>query len=145
MRLRIFLAILMAVSSALAQAPPSPKPLTKDNILQLLKSEVPSERLADLVESHGIDFEPTGDFLETLRQAGAKDVLIDALGKAARVGTGSPAVAAQVKEHLDRAEQSAINGDHEGVISESRQAVQVDAKNSAAHATLAVGFLLKGD
>ena len=34
---------------------------------------------------------------------------------------------AQVKVHLDRAEQSAINGDHEGVISESRQAVQIDS------------------
>ena len=81
--------ILFAVSSVLAQAPPSPKPLTKENILQLLKNDVPSERLADLVERYGIDFEPTDDFLETLRKAGAKDDLINALGTAKRVGAGA--------------------------------------------------------
>ena len=150
MKLRTILAILFlfTVGSALAQTASAPKPLTKVNIEQLLKNDVPSERLADLVNRDGIDFEPTDAFLATLRKEGAKDVLINALGAAKRVGQRSlrsPETAAQVKEHLNRAEQSVINGDHEDVISEGRQAVQIDSRNSEAHATLAVGYLLKGD
>jgi tetratricopeptide (TPR) repeat protein len=150
MRLKTILVILLAVSGVWAQESSSPKPLSKENILQLLKSDVPSERLADLVERHGIDFEPTADILDAFPKAGAKDDLINALGTAKRVGAGgkpagSPEMAARVKEHLDRAEQMGINGDHEGVISEGRRAVQIDSRNSEAHATLAVGFLLKGD
>ncbi len=132
MRLKTVLVILFAVSGVLAQAPPSQKPLTKETILQLLKNDVTSERLADFVERYGIDFEPAADFLETLRKDGAGEVLINALGTAKRVGTGakpagSPEITARVKEHLDRAEQSVINGDHEGAISEGRQAVQIDS------------------
>ncbi|MBZ5670368.1 MAG: tetratricopeptide repeat protein [Acidobacteriia bacterium] len=150
MRLRAILMILFVASSLLAQAPPSQKPLTKENILQFLQNDVPSERLADLVERYGIDFEPTDDFLRTLRKAGATDVLLNALGTARRVGTGakpggSPGQAAQIKEHLDRAAELVINGDHEGVIAEGRQALQIDPKSADAHSTLAAGFLLKGD
>ena len=60
-------------------------PVHKDEILQMVKNAFPSEQIADLVKDSGIDFEPTDDYLESLRQAGAKDILIDALRKAKRV------------------------------------------------------------
>ena len=59
-------------------------PVHKDEILQMVKNAFPSEQIADLVKDSGIDFEPTDDYLESLRQAGAKDILIDALRKAKR-------------------------------------------------------------
>ena len=59
-------------------------PLHKDEILQMLKNSLPSDQIADLVKESGIDFEPTDDYLGSLRQAGAKDVLIDAVHKAKR-------------------------------------------------------------
>jgi hypothetical protein len=79
MRLVTVLAILFALGNVFAQSTSSPKPLTQGNILQLLKSDVPSARIAELVGTHGIDFEPSADFVVTLRQAGANDDLINAL------------------------------------------------------------------
>ena len=38
-----------------------------------------------MVKESGIDFEPTDDYLESLRKAGAKDILIEAIRKAKRV------------------------------------------------------------
>jgi hypothetical protein len=38
-----------------------------------------SEELSKRVEGRGIDFDLTDDYLETLRKAGAQDVLIKAL------------------------------------------------------------------
>src|SRR5713101_3794782 len=120
MRLRSAVLILFTVSIVLAQAPPpSEKPLNKNNILELLRNDVPSERLADLVERYGIDFELTDDYVKTLREAGAKDVLLKALRSAKRVdrrgkpGT-TPAGSATgketlVKEHLTHAHELAIN------------------------------------
>jgi hypothetical protein len=60
-------------------------PLHKNEILQMLSNSLPSEQIADLVKDSGIDFEPTDDYLGSLRQAGANDVLIEAIRKAKRV------------------------------------------------------------
>ena len=74
-----------AAPSAPAGGPLDTVPLHKDEILQMLKNSLPSDQIADLVKESGIDFEPTDDYLESLRQAGAKDVLLDAVRKAKRV------------------------------------------------------------
>jgi hypothetical protein len=74
-----------AAPSAPAGGPLDTVPLHKEEILQMLKNSLPSEQIADLVRESGIDFEPTDDYLGSLRQAGAKDVLIDALRQAKRV------------------------------------------------------------
>ena len=88
MKLKTILVIFIAVSSMFAQAPPAPKPLTQKNILQLLHNDVTSERLADLVERYGIDFEPTDDFIKTLREAGAKDDSNQRAGQSQKSGFG---------------------------------------------------------
>jgi formylglycine-generating enzyme required for sulfatase activity len=55
------------------------KPLTKDQVMELVKAEMDNTQLAKLVRERGIDFEPTEDYVQALRQAGAQDVLIAAL------------------------------------------------------------------
>ena len=74
-----------AATSTSTGGPLDTVPLHKDEILQMLKNSLPSEQIADLVKESGIDFEPTDDYLGSLRQAGAKDLLIEAIRKAKRV------------------------------------------------------------
>jgi formylglycine-generating enzyme required for sulfatase activity len=62
---------------ALPQQPE--KPLTKSQIMELVKAEMDNTQLAKLVRERGIDFEPTDDDVQALRKAGAQDVLIAAL------------------------------------------------------------------
>jgi len=65
--------------------PANTVPLHLDEILQMVKNALPSEQIADLVKESGIDFEPTDGYLETLRRAGAKEILIEAIRQAKRV------------------------------------------------------------
>jgi hypothetical protein len=62
---------------------PNAKALSKSEILDLLKGDVPSERVAGLVKERGINFVPTQDFLKEIRAAGGGDDLVDALNQAA--------------------------------------------------------------
>jgi hypothetical protein len=67
-------------------APPAnPRGLARDDILQLLKGDVPSTRVAGLVKERGIKFTPTEDYFDQIRAAGGGDDLIDALKQ-----TGTP-------------------------------------------------------
>ncbi len=56
-----------------------PKPLGDKEIRIMLAEDVPSENIVRTVLERGIDFQPTGDYLEGLRSDGAKDALIDTL------------------------------------------------------------------
>jgi formylglycine-generating enzyme required for sulfatase activity len=74
--------ILMISFAVMAQAgapPQAEKPLTKDQIMVLVKAGMDNTQLAKAVGERGIDFEPTDDYVEALRKAGAQDVLIHAL------------------------------------------------------------------
>lgn len=64
-----------------------PKPLTREQVLQLVVGGVPSERASMLVKQRGIDFVPDQDYLETLRVAGAEEVLLAALRTAGEAAT----------------------------------------------------------
>jgi hypothetical protein len=63
-------------------SPGSPKALSKAEILSLLRGEVPSARVTDLVKERGIKFVPTPDDVREVRDAGGGDDLIDALNQA---------------------------------------------------------------
>jgi len=56
--------------------------LTADNIVDLLKNEVPKPRIAKLVAERGISFDLTLEVEEKLRSAGADDTVIDAVRSA---------------------------------------------------------------
>ena len=57
-------------------------PLGKDQVLDLVKFGLDSGELAKRIKERGIDFEPTDDYLETLRKAGAQEAVIHALREA---------------------------------------------------------------
>ncbi|MDR3677524.1 MAG: SUMF1/EgtB/PvdO family nonheme iron enzyme [Acidobacteriota bacterium] len=60
----------------------NPKPLTREQVLELVAGRVPSERAALLVKQRGIDFVPDDEYVATLRVAGAEDSLLAALREA---------------------------------------------------------------
>ncbi|MGD1101801.1 MAG: SUMF1/EgtB/PvdO family nonheme iron enzyme [Terriglobia bacterium] len=65
-----------------------PQPLTKQQLLELVVGGVPNQRAAELVRGRGIDFQVDDDYVRTLRQAGANDLLIGALRKASVTTAG---------------------------------------------------------
>jgi hypothetical protein len=62
--------------------PKASKGLAKDEILDLLRGDVPSARVADLVTERGIKFVPSENDLNEIRTAGGRDDLILALKQA---------------------------------------------------------------
>ena len=69
MKRACLLVILVAASLGMAQAPPAPqKPFTQDQVQALVRSGLGDESGAKLVEQRGIDFAPTEDFLQNLKQ-----------------------------------------------------------------------------
>ena len=63
-------------------APQSSKPYTMEQVRDLVQAGMDSAQLAKKVEQVGIDFEPTDDYLQSLRGDGAQEVLIQALRNA---------------------------------------------------------------
>jgi formylglycine-generating enzyme required for sulfatase activity len=59
-----------------------PMPLSKEQVLELVAGHVPSQRVAALVKQHGIDFSPDQEYLQTLRVAGAEELLLATLREA---------------------------------------------------------------
>jgi hypothetical protein len=59
------------------------KALAQANILDLLKGDVPSERVAQLVKERGIKFVPSENDLKEIRDAGGGDDLVNAMKEAA--------------------------------------------------------------
>jgi formylglycine-generating enzyme required for sulfatase activity len=84
MKIRILtLFILILAAFALPAVPQDTgKPLGKDQVLDLVKFGMDGAELAKRIKASGIDFEPTDDYLETLRKAGAQDLVIHALREA---------------------------------------------------------------
>lgn len=60
----------------------TPAPLTKAQVLALLAGDVPSSRVAMLVQEHGIGFTSNDTFLDQVRKAGGEDDLVQALQSA---------------------------------------------------------------
>jgi hypothetical protein len=60
------------------------KPLTQVQVISLLAGQVPSHRVAMLVNQRGIDFEPQDDYLQQVRLSGGDEELIGTL-KSAKV------------------------------------------------------------
>ena len=58
------------------------QPLAQDEVMDLVQAGMDSAVLAKKVEKLGINFDPTDAYLESLRKAGAQDVLIEALRNA---------------------------------------------------------------
>jgi len=62
-----------------AAVPAQEKPLTKDQVLTLVRNQMGDEAGAKAVQARGIDFEPSEDFLSSLKKAGANDAFLQGL------------------------------------------------------------------
>jgi tetratricopeptide (TPR) repeat protein len=101
MKVRLAAGLLFVACVGFAQTPQQPqKPLSKDEILDLVRSEAPARRVVDLIRQRGIDFEPTGDVIGELKSANADDLVIEAV-RAAR----QPPASIQAQERLTRAKE----------------------------------------
>jgi tetratricopeptide (TPR) repeat protein len=101
MKVRLVTGLLFVACIGFAQTPQPPqKPLSKDEILDLVRSEVLARRIVDLIRQRGIDFEPTGDVIGELKSANADDLVIEAV-RAAR----QPPASIQAQERLTRAKE----------------------------------------
>ena len=74
--------ILSGVRTANAADASAGRPLTRVQVMGLVAGGVASSRVASLVETRGIAFEPAPDFLADLRSVGASDDLLNALARA---------------------------------------------------------------
>jgi formylglycine-generating enzyme required for sulfatase activity len=80
MKLRFFIMIALFAVIGRPVLPLQPeKPLSKNQVMELVKAEMDNAQLAQLVRERGIDFEPTDEDIQALRKAGAQDMLIVAL------------------------------------------------------------------
>src|SRR5271169_1272172 len=104
-----------------AAKPPEPasakKPLNQVQVFALLAGQVPSHRVAMLVNERGIDFEPTNDYLQEVRLAGGGDELISALKSAkvtkpVRVDPAAQERQTDVRQHVARGAELANKGQY---------------------------------
>lgn len=138
-------AFLQAVRGAKRDKAPEPtpkKPLNQVQIVALLAGDVPSRRVATLVQERGLDFEPTDEYIKSLSGVGAEDVLLKALRstkvvKPARVDPAVQVRQAQVQQHLARGVELSRAGKSAEAEQEYRAALQLDPNNSDLHAGLA--------
>jgi formylglycine-generating enzyme required for sulfatase activity len=78
----LILIVFLAIIAQPALPQEANGPLGKDQVLDLVKFGLDSGELAKRIKERGIDFDPTDDYLETLRKAGAQEVVIHALREA---------------------------------------------------------------
>ncbi len=150
----ILLLVIISAFSAAAQTTSSTpqKPLTRAQILALLAGDVPSSRVAMLVQERGIDFTPNDAFLGQVQKGGGEDDLVSALHsaqvtKVANATTPSAAHAAEAKLEAakqDELAQHTAQGaeyfqDHHYADAETeyRAAIKLDPQNSDLHMALA--------
>jgi TonB family protein len=73
-------ALLIALSLIAIAAPQAPRgPLSKAELLELVRGGMPSRVIAEVVQQDGIAFKPTEEVLNEFRKAGAKEAVIAAM------------------------------------------------------------------
>lgn len=146
MKSQLLVVLVLFLAIGLTAAPQaSRKPLTQDQIMELVKGSVPSSRVADLVRENGISFEPTEEYFRALRSAGAEPVLLDALGAARAAKSPEQDVAGQAKQHIKAANALMDTGDIDGAIVLYQKAIQVRPGDAEAHRLLGVALGKKKD
>jgi thiol-disulfide isomerase/thioredoxin len=102
----LVLAGLLGLATALAE-----QPLSKDDITLLLLGNSPSDKIIQMVEQRGIDFQVNPDLAKKFHDLGATDEVVDALqkagNKAAAQTPSAPVPAAEGKPNAPAAPQAA--------------------------------------
>jgi len=89
----LVLACLLAFSATAADKPP--KPLSQDDIVLLLIGGATTEKMIELIEDRGVAFQMTPDLAKRFHDAGADDMVIEALQKAGMKAEEVPPSAAK--------------------------------------------------
>jgi len=136
-------AFLKALRAAKRPEPASAKkPLNQVQVFFLLAGQVPSHRVAMLVNERGIDFEPQRDYLDEVRLGGGDDELVTALqsAKVTKPATVDPALQArqtEVRQHVARGAELARKGQYAQAEQEYRAALLFDPHNADLYVGLA--------
>jgi len=146
MKSRYLILIVLLSAAALVAAPQlTKKPLSKDQVMDLVKGSVPSARVAELVRQNGIDFEPTDDYLHALRGAGAEPAVIEALRAASAIQPPAQDDVAKAKQQIKGANALMDTGDIDGAIALYQGAIKESPGDSEAHRLLGIAFGKKKD
>ncbi len=94
------LAVVVLICSLASQAPAAEEPLGQDDVLLMLLAGASTDKMLAIIEERGIDFEMTAELTEKFRNAGADNLVIKALQKAAGEGksTASDEASAEADE-----------------------------------------------
>ena len=137
----LLLMVLLAVAGLAAAPQSAKKPLSKEQVMDLITGSVPSARVAELVRENGIDFEPTEEYLRNLREAGAETVAIDALrAESAENKEQSAELARKAKQAVKGANALMDIGDVEGAIALYQEAIKANPTDGEAHRMLGMAL-----
>jgi formylglycine-generating enzyme required for sulfatase activity len=155
MKSGLLFTILVLATAGLAGPPQSAKkPLSQQQVMELITGSVPSPRVAELIQENGIDFEPTEEYMASLREAGAEPVVIDALraADAARKQAEEDAakqkeqdIAAKAKQAIKAGNILMDVGDIDGAIKLYHESIQANPKDGEAHRMLGMALGSKKD
>ncbi len=111
---------------------PVPAPLSRAQIISLLESAVSPKRIVTLVEQRGINFEPSEQDLQTLKEAKAGDAVLGAVRSARQVLPKDQLL----RRHLTRAQDYETRGAPSEAEREYRAALQLESGDATLHAEL---------
>jgi formylglycine-generating enzyme required for sulfatase activity/Flp pilus assembly protein TadD len=151
---RLMTIVFFSLAAVAAVPQSTKKPLTKEQVTELITGSVASARVAELVREDGIDFTPTEEYLSSLREAGAEPVVVEALRAADASRKQAQADVARQKAQDDAAKvKQAIKagnilmdiGDLEGAIKLYQEAIQANPNDGEAHRMLGMALGEKKD
>jgi tetratricopeptide (TPR) repeat protein len=143
-----FLRALRAATSPVSGG--SKKPMGQVEVVALLTGQTISHRVAQLVQRRGVDFKPTDEYLQEVRQAGGEDELVIALKNARvtkpkHVDPGLQARQAEACHHAARGAGLMRQQRYADAAEEDRAAIQLAPQASDLHLSLAWALAANND
>jgi tetratricopeptide (TPR) repeat protein len=126
------------------------KPINQIQVFALLAGQVPSHRVAMLVQERGIDFVPDDEYLREVRLAGGDDGLVSVLksAKVTKPEHTDPALQArqaEIKQHVARGIEFYHDKRFVDAEAEYRAALHLDPESPGLHFDLGWILAQKGD
>jgi len=146
----VFLAALRTAKGSQSAGGRVKKPLNQVQVFALLTGHVSSHRVATLVGEHGIDFEPSNEYLQEVQLAGGDEELVAALKSANVVKPASvdPAIQArqeEIRQHAARGAQFEREDRFADAEAEYRAGLRLDPQDPQLHNGLAWALNSLGD